>query len=170
MGWFNGLEQLIGLGHPQAPVMAPAQQQNVANIIGNATHPMAMTMDPKYFGYPPDNTVHGTQQIPETFPLPRSLLTPMAHIQQLQLKEKVPLQGFLRQPQQWNSSMGGPAAGQNYMNSPSHAPIPSYMGNQYAQNPTDPQFVGKGVDPMIFGYPPDEAPQTPSTPFQQLMR
>lgn len=36
------------------------------------------------------------------------------------------------------------------------SPIPSFMGQKYADNPESPEFVGpNAVDPRIFGYGPD---------------
>lgn len=57
--------------------------------------------------------------------------------------------GNIFHPQQAPQAPIGP------MGTPTSAPIPSFMGNQYAQNPQAAQF--RGVDPMIFGYPADNS-------------
>lgn len=55
---------------------------------------------------------------------------------------------------QYNGIGGAPA---NPDNPQASAPIPSFIGNQYARNPLAPQF--RGVDPSIFGYGADDTAQ-----------
>lgn len=125
----QGLRDVVSLGIPGAAQgVLPTALQGIQN--------------PKLY----------TQGDPQPSPMGRLL----QQINQFQPIQPKPYIGMNGQPiQQWNPSMGG-APLQNYMNSPSHSPIPSFIGNQYAQSNAGPQFTGQNaVDPMIFGYPPD---------------
>lgn len=168
MGFLNALEQLLGgaahnvasnVGHT-AQAVGDAVNLGIpaaAHALGAQGGPQ-MLIDPKYLGHPADNTVRSG-------PMYEPIIDPInPHLQQLfQAAQRLqPMQPQQRMPQlnqqgqpMWNPSMGG-APLQTYMNSPSHAPIPSFMGNRYAQTNAGPEFTGQNaVDPMIFGYPPD---------------
>lgn len=167
MNFLGALEQLLGgaahnvagnVGHT-AQAVGDAVNLGIpaaAHALGAKGGPQ-MLIDPMYLGHPADNTV---QPGPEYFP---TLAPKLQSIQQLQQMPKLQMKPMMRlmmmgqQPQvpQWNPSMGG-APQSNYMTSPNHAPIPSFMGNRYAQSNAGSEFTGQNaVDPMIFGYPPD---------------
>lgn len=72
-------------------------------------------------------------------------------------------------PAQNNQKLPTAGAPINRIDPQASSPIPSFMGNRYAQNPQSPEF--RGVDPSIFGYPADNtvAPRAPfASPYNPV--